>query len=150
VGLAAVLAFGVAGTSGCSPWNGDPEALKEKTDPMAVPVEELYNNGVDALNQKRYDTAIKQFDLVEQTYPYSSWAVNAQLMRGYAEYLENRYTESIGTLDRFIQLHPTHRDIAYAYYLRSLDYYEQIADITRDQRATEQAMTALQEVVNRF
>jgi outer membrane protein assembly factor BamD len=76
--------------------------------------------------------------------------VNAQLMRGYAEYLENNYTGSIGTLDRFIQLHPTHRDIGYAYYLRSLDYYEQIADISRDQRATTQAMAALQEVVNRF
>ena len=45
---------------------------------------------------------------------------------------------------------PAHRDIAYAYYLRALCYYEQIADIQRDQRGTEQAMNALQEVVNRF
>ncbi len=135
---------------GCSAWNGKPESLGEKVDPTAIPVEEMYNNGVDALSQKHYATATKQFDLVEQVYPYSSWAVNAQLMRGYAEYLENNYTGSIGTLDRFIQLHPTHRDISYAYYLRSLDYYEQIADISRDQRATTQAMAALQEVVNRF
>jgi outer membrane protein assembly factor BamD len=57
---------------------------------------------------------------------------------------------AIGTLDRFIQLHPAHRDVAYAYYLRALCYYEQIADIQRDQRGTEQAANALQEVVNRF
>jgi outer membrane protein assembly factor BamD len=113
-------------------------------------VEELYNNAIDALNDKRYQTAIGQFDLIEQNYPYSTWAVNAQLMRGYTEYLQNHYTESIGTLDRFIQLHPTHRDIAYAYYLRALNYYEQIADIQRDQHTTEQAMAALQEVVSRF
>jgi outer membrane protein assembly factor BamD len=43
-----------------------------------------------------------------------------------------------------------HRDIAYAYYLRALCYYEQIADIERDQKGTEQAMNALREVVNRF
>ena len=87
---------------------------------------------------------------MEQNYPYSSWAVNAQLMQGYSQYLQNHYTEAIGTLDRFIQLHPAHRDIAYAYYLRALCYYEQIADIQRDQRGTQQAMNALQEVVNRF
>jgi outer membrane protein assembly factor BamD len=113
-------------------------------------VEELYNNGVDALNARRFTTADNQFNSVEQNYPYSTWAVNAQLMSGYSLYLQNKYTESIGTLDRFIQLHPAHRDIGYAYYLRALCYYEQIADIERDQKGTEQAMNALREVVNRF
>ncbi len=71
-------------------------------------------------------------------------------MHGYSEYLQNHYSEAIPVLDRFIQLHPTNRDIAYAYYLRALSYYEQIADIQRDQKGTQQAMTALQEVSNRF
>jgi outer membrane protein assembly factor BamD len=115
-----------------------------------APVEDLYNNGVDAMNAQRYATATDQFNLVEQNYPYSSWAVNAQLMQGYTQYLQNHYTEALGTLDRYIQLHPASRDIAYAYYLRALCYYEQIADIQRDQRGTELAMNALQEVVNRF
>jgi outer membrane protein assembly factor BamD len=47
-------------------------------------------------------------------------------------------------------LHPAHRDIAYAYYLRALSFYEQINDAQRDQRATETAMAALQDVANRF
>ena len=71
-------------------------------------------------------------------------------MQGYTQYLQTEYTDAIGTLDRFIQLHPAHRDIAYAYYLRALCYYEQIADIARDQKGTQEAMAALQEVVNRF
>jgi outer membrane protein assembly factor BamD len=113
-------------------------------------VEELYNNGVDALSARRFSSAADQFNAVEQNYPYSTWAVNAQLMSGYSLYLQNKYTDAIGTLDRFIQLHPAHRDIGYAYYLRALCYYEQIADIERDQRGTEQAMNALREVVTRF
>jgi outer membrane protein assembly factor BamD len=121
------------------------------TDEINVPeAEVLYNRGVDALSARRYNTAATQFDLVEQNYPYSSWAVNAQLMQGYAEYLQSKYTQAIATLDRFIQLHPAHRDISYAYYLRALSFYEQIADVQRDQRATQDAMGALQEVVNRF
>jgi outer membrane protein assembly factor BamD len=115
-----------------------------------VPVEVLYSHGVDAVNAHNYGTAVKQFDLLEQNYPYSSWAANAQLMQGYAQYLENQYTDAIGTLDRYIQLHPAGRDVAYAYYLRALCYYEQISDIRRDQKATQEAIAALQEVITRF
>lgn len=130
--------------SGC----GDSDKDKNAGPPQ--PVEVLYNNGLDALNAHRYSAANDQFNSLEQNYPFSSWAVNAQVMQAYAQYLQNKYTDAIGTLDRFIQLHPVHRDIAYIYYLRALCYYEQIADIERDQRGTEQAMAALQEVITRF
>ena len=154
----AILAIlgGCSVFSSINPWNGDPKTIKAnedakaKADPANTPVEQLYNNGVDALNGKRYTVAVQQFDDIEQYYPYSSWATNAQLMHGYAEYLQNHYSDAISVLDRFIQLHPTNRDVAYAYYLRALSYYEQIADIQRDQKGTQQAMTALQDVVNRF
>ena len=132
---------------GCSIFGSSAEAPR---DASSIPVEELYGRGIDALNAKKYDTAVRQFDLLEQTYPYSGYAVNAQLMQGYAEYLRNHYTDSIGVLDRFIQLHPANRDIAYVYYLRALCYYEQIADVQRDQKGTSDALLALQEVVTRF
>ena len=133
-----------------APWNGKSEVLTKKADPAAKTPGDLYSNGVDALNGERYRVAVEQFDAVEQNYPYSSWAVNAQLMHGYAEYLQNHYTEAVGALDRYIQLHPTSANVSYAYYLRALCYYEQIADIQRDQKGTEQAMAALQDVVTRF
>ena len=135
--------------SSINPWSGKAADL-DVEDTSGIPVEELYNRGVDALNAKNYATAIKQFELVEQNFPYSSWAANAQLMHGYAEYLQGKYTAAIGTLDRSIGLHPSNRDIGYAYYLRALCFYEQISDIQRDQKATLDAMVALQEVVNRF
>jgi len=144
------LAFGVVILlpllAGCGGSKDEEDASKAPP----APVEDLYNNGIDALNARRFSTAADQFSALEQNYPYSSWAVNAQLMQGYTQYLQNHYTEALGTLERFIQLHPAHRDVAYAYYLRALCYYEQIADIQRDQKGTEGAMNALQEVVNRF
>ena len=140
--LLIILAVG-----GCSMFKSDPPEARDASD---VPVETLYSRGIDALGQENYTVAVKQFDLLEQTYPYSSFAVNAQLMQGYTEYKRSHYTDAIGVLDRFIQLHPAHRDIAYAYYLRALCYYEQIADIQRDQKLTRDAMVALQEVVTRF
>ena len=151
--LLALLALPLGGCetmSSLNPFADSKPSTAEEAAAAIPPAETLYNRGVDAINAKRYGTAATQFDLVEQNYPYSSWAVNAQIMQGYAEYLQSKYTSAIGTLDRFIQLHPSHRDVAYAYYLRALSHYEQIADVQRDQRTTQEAMGALQEVVNRF
>jgi len=145
-----MLLAGCETLSSLSPWGSSSQDQAANEDPSTVPVEELYGRGVDALNTGKYTTAGRQFDLVEQTYPYASLATNALLMQGYSAYLENKYTLAIGALDRFIQLHPSNRDIAYAYYLRGLCFYEQIADIKRDQKGTSEAMGALQEVINRF
>lgn len=144
--LAASLALGACSMFG----GGGSSDTTVKEDVSTVPVEVLYNRGADAMVARNYDVAVKQFDYVEQYYPFSPWAANAQLMQGYGQYLQNKYQDAIGTLDRFIQLHPAHRDIAYVYYLRALCFYEQIEDIQRDQKGTEEAMSALQEVVNRF
>ncbi len=114
------------------------------------PVEELYNTAMNQLLDQEYDKAAKAFDEVERQHPYSVWATKAQLMSAYSLYEAGKYDDSITAADRFIQLHPGHRDIAYAYYLKALDYYVQIADVGRDQKTTQQAMTALGEVVRRF
>ncbi|MGI3777755.1 MAG: outer membrane protein assembly factor BamD [Janthinobacterium lividum] len=146
----ALLLGGCASISSILPWNGNADALNQRVDLSKEPPEQLYNNGVDALNRKDYGIAVTQFDAVQQNYPYSPWAVNAQLMDGYAEYLRNHYTDAVAQLDRYIQLHPASKDTAYAYYLRALCFYEQIADVQRDQKGTQEAMVALQEVVNRY
>jgi len=146
----ALLLGGCATLDSILPWSAGADAPLQKVDLAKETPEQLYNNGVDALNRKDYGVAVTQFDAVQQNYPYSPWAVNAQLMDGYAEYLRNHYTDAVAQLDRYVQLHPASKDTAYAYYLRALSFYEQIADVQRDQKGTQEAMVALQEVVNRY
>ncbi|QYU66553.1 outer membrane protein assembly factor BamD [Leptolyngbya sp. 15MV] len=139
--------------AGCgSYWDGTQAGLRRPATATAsdTSAEGLYAAGMEALERQNYPRAVELFDLVEREHPYSAFATNAKLMSAYAEYSRNRYTEALGALDRFIQLHPAHRDIAYAYYLRALCHYEQINDTERDQRTTEIAMAALQDVANRF
>ncbi len=113
------------------------------------PVEELYNEGLDNLHTGENDQAALLFDEVERQHPYSTWATRAQLMAAYAHYQEGRYDDALNAVDRFLQLHPGNPSAPYAYYLRALCYYEQIADVTRDQKNTELALAALDEVVRR-
>jgi outer membrane protein assembly factor BamD len=123
---------------------------KNKDTYQERPVEQLYNEAMDLLNSEDYEKAAKAFDEVERQHPYSVWATKSQLMAAFADYQKNKFDDAIVALDRFIQLHPSHKDAPYAYYLKALCYYEQIADVGRDQKMTDQAMKALQEVVDRF
>jgi outer membrane protein assembly factor BamD len=110
----------------------------------------IYNRALDQLGSSDYKGAAKGFEEVDRQHPYSVWAVKAQIMTAFAYYQSNKYDDAIIALDRFINLHPGHKDVPYAYYLKALCYYEQISDVGRDQRMTEQALNSLGEVVKRF
>lgn len=114
------------------------------------PVEELYNRAMDAMASSEWEAAAKGFDEVERQHPYSVWANKAQLMAAYAYYQKNMYTDAISSAERFIQLHPGSRETPYAYYLVAVCYYEQITDVGRDQKITQQALSSLEEVVRRY
>jgi outer membrane protein assembly factor BamD len=114
------------------------------------PVDELYNKAMDALLEENYALAAKTFDEVDAQHPYSVWATKSQLMQIYAHFQNGAYSDAILAADRYIQLHPGNRDVAYAYYLKAVSYYMQIVDVGRDQKLTELALKALDEVVRRF
>jgi len=136
VALAAALFLSACGSS-------DDEYVEQ-------PPEELYNNAFNLMREGEYAKAAPAFDEVERQHPYSPWATQAQLMSAYAYYREQKFDDAIIATERFIELHPGHRGAAYAYYLKSLCYYDQIVDVARDQRNTELALQSLEDVVNRF
>jgi outer membrane protein assembly factor BamD len=142
---ALALVVATASLAGCS-WfdSSQDETFTEQ------PVEVLYNRALDDLGRQEYKLAAKEFEEVDRQHPYSVWATKAQIMAAFTYYQSNKYDDAIIALDRFIQLHPGHRDIPYAYYLKGLCYYEQISDVGRDQRMTQQALDALSEVAKRF
>jgi outer membrane protein assembly factor BamD len=110
----------------------------------------LYNTGLDRLKAGEYSTANKKFAKVEREYPYSSWATKAIIMQAYASYQAGSFDDCINAANRFITLHPGHRDAPYAYYLIALSDYNRIADTKRDQTQTQKALDDLQEVTRRF
>lgn len=144
----------LAACGGTQGWDGRMSTLLASGGPAVAlqdrSPEALYAAGIAALQEQRFAQAGLLFETLEREHPFSTWTTNGKIMAAYADYMRNRYTEAVGQLDRFIQLHPAHRDISYAYYLRALSFYEQINDSQRDQRATEIAMQSLQDVVNRF
>ena len=114
------------------------------------PVELLYSTGANRLDRGSWNEAVDYFREVERQHPYSEWSRRSILMTGYAHYQGNQYNEAISDADRFIGLYPGNPSASYAYYLKAVCYFEQIVDVNRDQAATEQAMAALRDVVQRY
>lgn len=141
--LALISAFAV---SGCS-------LIHKKKPTLAyreAPVETLYSVGAEHLDKHQWNDAANYFKEVERQHPYSEWSRRAILMEAYAHYEANAYADSIADADRFTTLYPGNAATPYAYYIKSVCYFEQIVDVGRDQAATGQARAAFAEVIKRY
>ncbi len=136
--LGVILALGACASS------------SDQEDYVEEPVDDLYNRAMDLLQDGNDRQAARAFEEVERQHPYSEWATRAQLMSAYAFYEANDYDEAVAAARRFIDLHPGNQDVAYAYYLIGQSHYEQISDVGRDQKMTELALEAFDELIRRF
>ncbi|MEQ3745734.1 MAG: outer membrane protein assembly factor BamD [Henriciella sp.] len=114
------------------------------------PVEQLYSRATEELDKRDYDDAILLFNEVERQHPYSEWARRSSLMSAFASYESRRYDDAIGTAQRYLSLNPAGQGASYAYYLIAASYFDQIMDVGRDQKTTELAKAALNDVVRRY
>ena len=141
--LLAAAALGVA-LGGCNLFDKD-KVLPDE------PADKLYNEGLYILNEKKNSKdAAKKFEEVDRQHPYSEMARKSLIMSAYAYYQGGEYEEAITSAKRYVTLHPGSSDAAYAQYLIASSYYDRIPDVNRDQKGTEQALQALEEVVRRY
>ncbi len=140
----ALTALAAAALGACSGNDKDLDLTKER------PVEAIYNDAANNMDQGNYQTAAKLFNEVERQHPYSQWATRAQLMSAYGSYKAGDYDEATIALDRFIRLHPGDKDIDYAYYLRGLCFYDQITDVARDQKMTQEALDSFDSLIRLY
>lgn len=124
---------------------------KKKEDKLAnIPPEKLYSEGITKMKQNSYTEAIEYLDRISQEYPYSPLAGKAQLMESYAYYKMSKFEMAIASLQDYIALYPGEKEVEYAYYLKALCYYDQISNSKLDQSITEDALDAINELINRF
>lgn len=95
-------------------WFKDTDANEGK------PVAELYERGHQQMVRGRWSDASTTFRRLIAQYPYGPYTEQALMESAYAEFKRGLNDDAISTIDRFIRTYPTHRNIAYMYYLRGL------------------------------
>ncbi len=148
--LVALTIVAIPALSACASLGGGGGGKPGDTNYVARDVNTLYAAAKDRMDRGRYKESAALFDEVERQHPYSPWARRAQLMSAFSYYLANMHNESIGSAQRFLAIHPGNKDAPYAYYLIALNYYEQMRDVTRDQKITQSALQSLGEVARRY
>jgi outer membrane protein assembly factor BamD len=145
IALPLIAAALILPASGCAR-----NKVKGDTQYVARDVNTLYTLAKRYLDQGNYTLAAKMFDEVERQHPYSVWARRAQLMSAFSYYMAQSYSDSISSARRFLTIHPGNKDAAYANYLIAMSYYQQIEDVNRDQKITQQASDAFGELTRRY
>lgn len=115
-----------------------------------VPAEKMYDEGLGRLKKSDHEGAAKKFSDLGKAYPYSEWSRKGLIMEAYANYEGRKWEDAITASKSYLSKYPNTKDAAYAQYLYAMSNYNQIPDVTRDQDRSEKALTALQELVEKF
>jgi len=91
-----------------------------KQDVEQAPEQTLYSIGQNYLQEGDYSQAIRYLTAVNNRFPGSSYSEQVQLNLIYAYYKSQDYTETLVTVDRFIQRFPNSRHLDYALYMAGL------------------------------
>jgi outer membrane protein assembly factor BamD len=109
--LLLVLVFAV---SGCH------RGTKGKNADEGVPVEQLFEKSHKLMQGGNWSGAENSFRRLIAQYPYGPYTEQAMIESAYAQYKAGKNDDAVSSIDRFIRTYPTHRNIAYLYYLRGL------------------------------
>jgi outer membrane protein assembly factor BamD len=151
LGLALACA-GVLVGSGCA--SSGKDQLVE-----VASAEDLYQQGMEMLDHKQgflgldfsdYQNAIDKFQDIIDNYPYSDYAVLAELRIADAHFAQHQWEEALSYYRDFAQLHPDHEKVPYTIYQRALCHERQSRSSNRDQTQTREAVAALDELITRY
>src|SRR4051812_3807487 len=104
-----VFALVCAATAGCGAKSGSASV------DYSVSAQKNYEKGLKELEHKDWVAASKYFGFIKSRFPYSKYAVLAELRLADAEFGAEQYLECIDSYRLFIKFHPTHEMVANGY-----------------------------------
>ncbi len=91
--------------------------------PKYTTEKEFYDAAQRQLNGQRWELAIENLQALEANFPFGTYAEQAQLELIYAYYRNYEHEAASAAADRFVRLHPQHRNVDYAYYMKGLSSF---------------------------
>jgi outer membrane protein assembly factor BamD len=126
----------------------------------SVSAQKNYEKGLKELESKDWVAASKYFGFIKSRFPYSKYAVLAELRLADAEFGAEQYIEAIDSYRLFVKFHPTHEMVlnGYASYRIGEGYYRQLSgdfwmfppSFEKDQSSTEDAANELKSFLDKY
>jgi len=90
---------------------------------------QLYDQAQRRLKTNNYISAILSLETLEKRFPFGKYAEQAQIELVYAYYKSVNYEQAILAAERFINLHPRHPNVDYAFYIKGLAKFNNDKDL---------------------
>jgi outer membrane protein assembly factor BamD len=112
--------------------------------------EQLVIEGTQQMQKKDYEDAIKTFQQLKERYPYSKYAILAELKLGDAHFFNKDYADASIAYEEFARLHPRNEVVPYVLYQIGMCHFLSFSAVDRDQEETRLAMEAFQRLIQTF
>ncbi|MBW1770224.1 MAG: outer membrane protein assembly factor BamD [Deltaproteobacteria bacterium] len=110
----------------------------------------LAEEGMEAFQDEDYKDAIESFQKLKDWYPFSKYAILAELKLGDAYYHRKEYEEAIFAYEAFENLHPKNEAVPYVVYQTGLCYFNRLDSIDRDQSMARDALRAFERLIRTY
>ena len=126
----------------------------------SVSAQQNYERGMGLMDEGEWLDAVKYFTFVKARFPYSKFAVLADLRIADAAFGAESYLEAIDAYKLFIKFHPTHEMVANGYSMFRIGeaYFKQLPgdfwlfppSFEKDQSSTEDAANELKTFLDKY
>ncbi len=152
--VAVLLAVPLVGAGACGGKSGVASV------DYSVSAQKNYERGLAKLGEKEWAAAAKYFAFIKSRFPYSKYAVLAELRLADAEFGAEQYLEAADSYKLFVKFHPTHEMVANGYaslrigeaYFKMLpnDYWILPPSYEKDQSSVEDAEEELRSFLKKY
>ena len=112
--------------------------------------QELVSDGISDYRDGDYKDALESFEKLKDWYPFSKYAILAELKIADAHYKLSQYDEAVIAYEDFENLHPRNEAIPYIVYQIGRCYFEQIETVDRDQNNAQKALITFRRLKKQF
>jgi len=119
-------------------------------EPKEKSIQELADSGMEEFKDENYKAAIEYFEKLRDWYPFSKYAILAELKIADSYYELKDYEEAISAYEEFVNLHPRNDATSYVIYQIGLCYFEQIDTVDRDQTTAQKALYVFKKLIKQF
>ncbi|MCL2029087.1 MAG: outer membrane protein assembly factor BamD [Deltaproteobacteria bacterium] len=110
----------------------------------------LAREAQDLMAADNYKDAADLWRQLKDQYPYSEYAMLAELRLGDALFLQEKFIEALAAYEDFERLHPENEAVPYAIYQQAMCYYSRMKGIDRDQTPTIQTIQTMARLVEMY
>ncbi len=112
--------------------------------------EVIYIDAMKLFDDKNYLLANEEFVKLQQLYPLSNEAIQAEIMSAFIGYVQMDYEMANLKFNKIINKYPSYKELDYVYYMIAMSYYEQITHHELDGTFNELALESFNKVINRY